>query len=190
MGDVFGQGDGGGSGGDAGTVGNVEIEGYGQGEFSGMGGVVEVGRVLSVFDDEDEIGNEGGEFDGALDAIAADHGGGDENAFNAVGGEDLGFADFGRARSHGSGLDATPGDFGAFVGFSMGAESAALGLGEGGHFADVGRETVEIDAQGGGRQVVFGEFALDITGSEHAFDFGPRTSKGAGHSGMIAHAIS
>ena len=153
LGDVFGEGDGGGSGGDAGAVRDVEIEGDGEGDFGGLGGVVEVGCVLGVFDDEDEIGDEGGQFDGAFDTVTADHGGGDEDALDALGGKNFGFADFGGAGPGGAGLDAEAGDFSAFVGFAVGAEGAAFSLGEGGHFVDVSGETVEIDAKGGGGQV-------------------------------------
>ena len=153
-----------------------------------MGGVVEVGGVLRVFDDEDEIGDAGGEFDGAFDAVAADHGGGDQDAFDALMGEDFGFADFGGAGADSTGGDTAAGDFATFVGFAVGAEGTSFGLREGGHFIDVGGEAIEIDAESGSGEVVDREFALDVAGGEEAFDFGPWAE--TGHLGMIAHAIS
>ena len=142
-----------GPGGDAGAVGDVEVDGDVEGDAGGCGGGVEIVGVLRVVDDKDEAGQASGEADGAFDPMAADHGGGDENAFDAAGGEGLGFTEFGRAGADGARGEGEAGDRRALVGLAVGAEGTTLGAGVGGHCGDVAFEGVEIDAEGRGGQI-------------------------------------
>ena len=116
--------------------------------------IVDVADVLTIVDDEDRVGRSAGERDRARDLVLADDGGRDQQTGDAGFGEDFRLAQPGGAAANRAGAHQRSATSGHLCVLPCGRKALPRDLTYAAIFCDVVFESVEIEQQGRGRDLV------------------------------------